>query len=172
MKRVYWDSCCFISYLKGDARGEQLKGIVESSEAHELEIVTSVIAIAEVLKISDEGSGDDRKRIVETMTSRPGLTIVELTPHLATEARDIIWRISYEKHQCDAIHLATASWVHKFKPIDELHSFDNDMLKLDGKGYIPIPIIKPTLSMYPCKPERMFEPDGTVRNELMEGAGQ
>lgn len=49
MKRVYWDSCCFISYLRGDDCGEQLKGVVESSEAHELEIVTSVVAIAEVL---------------------------------------------------------------------------------------------------------------------------
>lgn len=41
MKRVYWDSCCFIDFLQGSERGEVLKGVVDKKDSGELEIVTS-----------------------------------------------------------------------------------------------------------------------------------
>lgn len=49
MKRVYWDSCCFIDYLEGSERGRQGRGVMERAQNGELLIVTSVLTLVEVL---------------------------------------------------------------------------------------------------------------------------
>ena len=63
---------------------------------------------------------------------------------------------SFEKHKVDAIHLASAVYVNQFHSIDEFHTFDHDLLKLNGRPEIPIPIIEPTFELYPAKPASLF----------------
>lgn len=57
MKRVYWDSCCFIDFLQGSERGEVLKGVVDKKDSGDLEIVTSVVTLTEVIKLG-KGTAD------------------------------------------------------------------------------------------------------------------
>ena len=156
MKYVYWDSCCFIDFLQGTERGEVLKGVVDKMEQGELTIVTSAITITEVIKLGT-GSAEEKKLIVDSFATDEGLLVIDLTKHLAEEARDVIWKYSMQKHKWDAIHLASAIYVNQYHPIDEIHSFDHDLLKLNGNQDIPIPIIKPTFELYPPKPDKLFD---------------
>lgn len=158
MKYVYWDSCCFIDYLEGTERGEVLKGVASQKDDGKLTIVTSAITITEVIKLN-KGTAADKKRIVEAFAQDKGLLIVDLTKHLAEEARDVIWKYSMQKHRWDAIHLASAIYVNKYHPIDEIHSFDRDLLKLNGDENIPIPIVEPTFDAYPPEPPTLFDDD-------------
>ena len=55
--------------------------------------------------------------------------------------------------------------LNQHRPIDEIHSFDHDLLKLNGSQDIPIPIIEPTSELYPPKPDMLFDDSG------LEGSG-
>ncbi len=158
MKRVYWDSCCFIDYLQGSERGEVLKGVVETMVDGSLQIVTSAITLTEVIKLG-KGTTADRDKIIRAFSTDKGLLVVDLTKHLAEQARDIIWRYSFDKHKADAVHLATAVYTNQFHSIDEFHTFDHDLLKLNGKSDIPVSIVKPTCELYPPKPPTLFSDD-------------
>ena len=156
MKRVYWDSCCFIDFLQGTERGEVLKGVVEKKDAGELQIVTSAITLTEVIKLG-KGTVEERDTIIQVFSQDKGLLVVDLTKHLAEQARDVIWMYSFEKHKDDAIHLATAVYINQFQGIDEFHTFDHDLLKFNGRPEIPIPIIEPSFELYPPKPATLFD---------------
>lgn len=156
MKRVYWDSCCFIDFLQGSERGEVLKGVVDKKDSGDLEIVTSVVTLTEVIKLG-KGTVGERDAIIQVFNQDKGLLVVDLTKHLAEQAREIIWKYGFEKHKEDALHLATAVYVNQFHGIDEFHTFDHDLLKFNGRPEIPIPIIEPTLELYPAKPASLFD---------------
>jgi predicted nucleic acid-binding protein len=51
-RRLYWDSCNFISLVSEDeiARADICQHILEDAEAGSVEIVTSALTIAEVIK--------------------------------------------------------------------------------------------------------------------------
>jgi predicted nucleic acid-binding protein len=156
MKYVYWDSCCFIDFLEGTERAEVLKGVVDLAEQGQLTIVTSVITITEVIKLN-RGSVADKKKIIDAFAQDDGFLVIDLTRHLAEEARDVIWQYSMEKHKWDAIHLASAEYFNRFHPLAEIHTFDRDLLKLDGNEGIGIPIIVPTYELYPAKQQTLFD---------------
>lgn len=156
MKYVYWDSCCFIDFLEGTERAEVLKGVVDLAEQGQLTIVTSVITITEVIKLN-RGSAADKEKIIDAFAQDDGFLVIDLTKHLAEEARDVIWQYSMEKHKWDAIHLASAKYFNQFHPLAEIHTFDRDLLKLNGREDIGIPIIAPTYERYPAKQETLFD---------------
>ena len=150
--------CCFIDYLEGTPRGEVLKGVVDKKDAGELRIVTSVVALTEVVKLG-KGTIKDRDAIIRVFSQDKGLLVVDLTKHLAEQARDVIWKYSFEKHKADAVHLATAVYVNQFQAIDEFHTFDKDLLKFNGRPEIPMHIIEPSYQLYPPKPAPLFDID-------------
>ncbi len=146
MKYVYWDSCCFLSYLEGDARGEQLVGIAERAQLGELKIVTSALTLTEVLG-KRNATPAARDRIRRGMSAENGILFVDLTENLAKKARDFIWDHDYRNHRADAVHIATAFYFDQLKGIDEIHSFDHDLLKFGST--LGIPIVEPSLDQYP-----------------------
>ena len=87
MKYVYWDFCCFLSYLEGDARGEQLVGIAERAQLGELKIVTSALTLTEVLG-KRNATPAARDRIRRGMSAENGILFVDLTENLAKKAQD------------------------------------------------------------------------------------
>lgn len=76
MKRVYWDSCCFIDYLEGSERGRQGRGVMERAQNGELLIVTSVLTLVEVLGEKNVSEGDKQK-IREAMQPQCGIQLVD-----------------------------------------------------------------------------------------------
>lgn len=146
MKYVYWDSCCFISFLEGEERGRDLVGIIQRAQRGELKIITSALTLTEVL--GNKGATPEKRlKIKEAMSSDNGILFVDLNEHLAKDARDFIWSHDYHNHSKDAVHIATALYYSHVKRLDEIHSFDDDLLKFDGK--LGVPIIKPSLERYP-----------------------
>ena len=162
MKRVYWDSCCFIDYLEGNERGRQVRGVLERAQNGELVIVTSVLTLVEVLG-EKNASERDKQKIKEAMRPQCGIQLVDLTRYLAESAREFVWQYGYHKHSKDAVHLATALYVTKYQAIDEIHSFDNDLLKLDG--HVGIRIVRPSLEDHPESPRPLFDESGNPTSE-------
>lgn len=160
MKYVYWDSCCFISHLEGEERAEQLIGIIQRAQRNELKIVTSAISLTEVLGKRNIAP-EDRTAIKEGMSSKNGILFVDLTEHLAKAARDFIWEREYHSHSKDAVHLVTALYYNQLNSLDEIHTFDDDLLRFgDSLG---IPIVKPSLQEYPeMQRELPFDDASTV----------
>lgn len=157
MKRIYWDSCCFIDYLNGTERGKQVRGVVEKAQNGELQIVTSVLTLTEVLGVKN-ATEEEKNKIKKAFTPACGILLVDATKHLAESARDFIWDYGYHKHSKDAVHLATALYVTKYQAIDEIHSFDTDLLKLNGR--IGIRVVRPSLEDYPETAKPLFDEQG------------
>lgn len=64
-QRRLWDSCTIINYLAGVPVAKPCELILEQAERGELEIVTSALAEAEVVKLDKELDEDSEKMIVE-----------------------------------------------------------------------------------------------------------
>jgi len=52
-RRIYWDSDCFLGWLKAESDKEELcGGILEEAEAGRILLVTSALTIAEVTNLT------------------------------------------------------------------------------------------------------------------------
>ena len=128
--RVYWDSSCFIAWLKPEpARMHLCKEVLKAAAAGELEIVTSAISLAEVVRpdksIAQFTAADEEK--IKRFFKRTYFVIAPTDRITAEGARAFMWKHGLRFR--DAIHMATAIRVK----IPELHTFDGDFLKLNGK---------------------------------------
>ena len=74
----------------------------------ELEIVTSVVTLTEVIKLG-RGTAEERDAIVQVFNQDNRLLVVDLTKHLAEQAREVIWKYSFKKHKGDAVILPLLS---------------------------------------------------------------
>ena len=54
MKYIYFDSCCFISYLSGDQNGEKLKGVIKAAAEQKVRI-TGIMSITYAERTSAAG---------------------------------------------------------------------------------------------------------------------
>ena len=119
-RRVYWDSCVWLSYINGcPGRLPVLETLLADSRTRlaDIELITSTIAQTEVAFALAEWEShtldpEVEAKIDSLWTDRRAITLVEYHTAVAKEARDLI-RIGIE-HQwqlkpLDAIHLATAS---------------------------------------------------------------
>lgn len=154
-KKIYWDSCVFIAWLKDEVRpGHEMDGVyecVEEVEAGRVGIFTAVTTVTEVLE--SKMTVAIKTKYTEVMNGRK----VQFIPtdlrvgEKASELRDFYLKQSKidgkdPLTQPDAIHLATA--IHY--RADEFWTFDNggyggrSLLSLDGNvaGY-PLNICKP-----------------------------
>lgn len=62
---VYWDACCFLSYLSGDPSRSVLRTLMEDAKAGGILLVTSAISIAEVAYLAPEGLGRPLDQAIE-----------------------------------------------------------------------------------------------------------
>ena len=113
-RRIYWDACCFLSYLNGDEdRLPVLSALLES--AGRGEIMTSVVSLTEVAYGSPEKDAhqlDERtEEAIDALFADPAVTLIEYHAGIARQARQLIrgalvrgWSLK----PMDAIHLASA----------------------------------------------------------------
>jgi predicted nucleic acid-binding protein len=118
-RRAYIDACCFIDMVKTEVgkalatEREQdvwhLKRLLEANRDGEVELYTSVLTIAEC---SHAGDNDISEAVKSTFTrllmSGQYVRLVQLTPFIAQDARDLRWNHGVNLGGADAIHLATA----------------------------------------------------------------
>jgi PIN domain len=118
-RKIYIDACCFIDMVKtqiGKVLIEDrehdvwhLKRLLEAHRDKEIEIYTSTLTIAEC---SHGGDGDISPTVKSEFTrllmSGQYVRLVQLTPFIAVDARDLRWVHGIALRGADSIHIASA----------------------------------------------------------------
>jgi predicted nucleic acid-binding protein len=130
IRRIYWDADVLVSYVEDvPDRAPMIEGLLAQARANDIELVTSVISIAEVAYAETERlrgalSPDIEQRIEGLWAIGSPLKVAEVYPLITTRARNLIrdsiprgWT-GLKAH--DAIHLATAQQLQ----VEAIHSYD------------------------------------------------
>ena len=118
-QRVYIDTCCFIDLVKveigqavetnkeQDAR--HIKKLFEANRDGEVEIFTSTLTIAECSHAGEEAVSDTVKsQFTRLLMSGQYVRLVQMTPFIAEDARDLRWKHGIALKGADSIHVASA----------------------------------------------------------------
>lgn len=116
--RLYMDSCCFIDAAKHKINAtlstDRLNDVwfvqqcLKASEAHDIEVFTSTLTIAECQSAGGDMSDDVKKLFRSVLTSGKIVTLAQMTLGIAEKARDLRWVYGVNLKGADAIHVATA----------------------------------------------------------------
>ena len=119
--RVYMDSCCFIDLAK------QAIGLLPSArnldswftwkllEAHkdrEIDVLTSVLTIAECTHADGNSDATVRDLFNRLLMSGQYCHLVQPTPFIGSDARDLRWKHGISLRGPDALHVASALFIH------------------------------------------------------------
>jgi hypothetical protein len=102
VRKIYMDACCFIDMVKikvGKVVTQQreldvwhLKRLLEANRDKEIEIYSSTISIAECSHAGDNDiSASVKSEFERLLMSGQYVRLVQLTPFIATDARDLRW---------------------------------------------------------------------------------
>ena len=143
--RRVWDACTVIYHLAGyeDARPDVPRIIQDAIQGH-TEIVVSVLAECEVVKLEGDDDATSERRITDFF-NRPYVIRAAVDPFVASETRRLVREHGLKPP--DAIYLATAI-RHQ---VLLLETYDDDLLALNGKEGSPTVTIR--------RPQRPLEPD-------------
>jgi predicted nucleic acid-binding protein len=117
--RIYIDACCFIDMVKtkvGKALASDrendvwfMKRLLEANRDKEVEIFTSTLTLAECSHAGDEDiSAAVKAAFSNFLLSGQYVRLVQTTPFIGEEARDLRWRHGIRLKGADAIHVASA----------------------------------------------------------------
>lgn len=144
MELRYWDSGCWCSELAREpGRFERTRSVLKAAEAGDVKIVTSAIALIEVIKLkSRQPLPPDAEPLIRGYFKHPYIVIRNVDRKIGEYARDLIWSVGAQPK--DAIHLATALLT---PDVVQLDTFDEaDLVKLSGQlGDPPLRIGFPPL---------------------------
>lgn len=153
IKRIYWDSCCWIALIQQEVitvagakidRGKMCRGVVDAAEKGIYEIVTSTLSLAEVSKNPKSSTLSDDDKIAQFFEN-DYILLANVDVRVGTLARQLMQRGFAGLRPADAVHLATASIAN----CEFFHTFDDDLIKLSKKintqSGQPIQISQPEL---------------------------
>ncbi|MCY3665898.1 MAG: PIN domain-containing protein [Gemmatimonadetes bacterium] len=131
MRKVYCDANIFIGWFNNEEdKVEACRGLVDASEQGEVRIITSALTLTEVIKIKGQQPlPQSKEETIKDFFEQEFIGIVNVDRRTAEFARDLIWRYPHLNPK-DSIHVATALLT---EGIDVLHTFDDDLLRLDGQ---------------------------------------
>jgi predicted nucleic acid-binding protein len=128
VRRRYWDSATFLALLREEAgRVDKCRAVVGEARAGSLVIVTSTLALAEVLML--RGSEPIPKSNADTVRRffrNPWIVVFELDRTLAELAQDVVWDHGIAPK--DAVHVATAMNAE----VEQLDTFDGPLIAKSG----------------------------------------
>jgi predicted nucleic acid-binding protein len=147
-KPIYWDSCTYLDFLKGDhALHAMMLALMQDWQEGKVSLVTSALTIAEVLWVKcEDGAARSmipkakEKEIRSLFDPQPpaDLLVVEVSRLTAEHARDLVWQHGIKPK--DSIHVASALEAK----CDVFHSNDKPLCKFSGRiGGNPILRIEP-----------------------------
>lgn len=129
----YWDSCVILGWLKEepDKISDCAAGI-QQAEAGNLMIVTSAFTLAEVLRIKGEDPipAADRDKVRRFFES-DYIALYDVDRTIAERAQEVVW--DYGVKPKDAVHVATALETSRNMPIEQLDTFDGELIGLSGE---------------------------------------
>lgn len=119
LKRVYFDNTVFVDVVKtglGKALADDrvadvwmAKRLMEAHRDKEIQVLTSALTIAECTHGGD-GDVSDRAQflISKLLMSGDYVHLIQMTPFVATAARDLRWKSGINLKGADGIHAASA----------------------------------------------------------------
>lgn len=120
LPRIYIDACCFIDMVKTHVGASvesdreldvwYLKRILEANRDREVEVFTSTLTLAECQHAGDGNSISEtvRTEFSRLLMSGQYVRLVELTPFIGEEARDLRWKHEIALRGADSVHVASA----------------------------------------------------------------
>lgn len=119
LRRAYLDSCCFIDMVKTSVgqvlsteREEDvwyLKRLLEAHRDGEVALFTSTMTIAECSHVGEERPSEKVKsEFTRLLTSGQYVRLVQATPFVAQDARDLRWSHGIALRGMDTVHVASA----------------------------------------------------------------
>lgn len=137
IKRVYWDSCSWIALIQDEKiefesgiiehRGALCRSVIDDARKGKLEIVSSSLVLIEVFKQpAGAPTGTDH---IKDFFENEYVLVVGLDRRAGEFGRTLMQSGIARLKPPDASHLASAVLAN----VDELHTFDDDLLPLDMK---------------------------------------
>lgn len=119
VRKIYMDACCFIDIVRvnlgkvvtQDRESDvwHLKRLLEANRDKEIEIYSSTISIAECTHAGQNDiSPPVKSEFDRLLMSGQYVRLVQLTPFVATDARDLRWIHGINLKGADSIHVASA----------------------------------------------------------------
>jgi predicted nucleic acid-binding protein len=147
--RVYMDSCCFIDMAKqaiGTLPTHRNQDVwycwklLEANKDGEIEVLTSVLTIAECTHA--DGNSDQKVRDLFTRVLMSGqyVQLVQPTPFIAADARDLRWQHGLTLRGADALHVASALFL---KATDFLTTDDKIVKSATAIGTLGLRVSSP-----------------------------
>jgi predicted nucleic acid-binding protein len=126
-RRFYWDSFAFLSVFNKEPGHEKYREVIRLAERGEALIITSAIALVEVVKIKGKAAmGPKDEQAIRDFFEHSYIQVIGVTRNLAEEARKLVWEKNLDPK--DAVHIATAI----FAQVQEIHTTDHKMTRLSG----------------------------------------
>lgn len=146
--RRYWDSSCFLGWLKEESdKIENCRSVILAAEKGEVKIITSAFTLVEVLylKHNDPIPKEDAET-VRAFFENDYILTVALDSEIAKTAQNLVWDFGVRPK--DATHLGTALQV----AVEIVDTFDDELSRKFNKkiGNPPLKIGKPN---YPLQLE-------------------
>jgi predicted nucleic acid-binding protein len=144
--KVCWDSCVFISLLNGGIgrSSDEISGmreVIDLADRQGVTIITSTFVETEVIGEVPEAAVQAH---LEALFQRPNIVQVAASSEIMRRAGNLRYAAMAAGRKLaapDAIFVATAL-LHS---ADALHSFDRDLLRLNGLALVDgLPIVKPS----------------------------
>lgn len=119
LKRVYFDNTMFIDVVRVDL-GKPIEGgreqdvwmakrLMEAHRDKEVQVMTSMFTIAECTHAGEgDISSDARFLIDKLLTSGDYVHLIQMSPFIAMDARDLRWKHNINLKGADAFHAASA----------------------------------------------------------------
>ena len=142
LKTVYWDACVFHALFGKEAgRVEMCLRVEKAAQNGAVEIYTSTATFVECVWIKGQPDklSKEHEQIIQRYFMHRYIRSINCDRQIAEAARNLIWQFPHLKPK-DAIHVASAV----AQQVEILHTYDTDLLKLDGQiGSPPLKICQP-----------------------------
>ena len=177
-QKIYWDSCIFISYFKGEVRPEPgvteaIKYYFKEVEKGNIFVITSAGTIAEVLEYK---LGKIQYQKFLDFLESDNVDVIDTNRNIwnaANEIRDYYGKQNKKLYiePTDSLHLSTAIYAN----VDEFQTIDSKDDKKKGTlGLIPLnPLMPNKYNLKICLPAMKFlgstEHLFSVENKKQEG---
>jgi predicted nucleic acid-binding protein len=147
-RRIYFDACVFLAFVGNEeGRADTVQALLDEARRGEIEIVTSVLSIAEVAfgaHERDHGLTEAGEEAIEQLwTPASPVTLVDVSQAVARNARNIIREAKTQGlggiQGADAVHLATARMVG----CDEIFTYEGDARRTRWQAITGIAVSEP-----------------------------
>ena len=146
--RIYMDACCFIDMAKQAARilpsgrGNEvwfLRNLLEAAKDKEIQVYTSVLSVVECTHADGNVNAGVRDTFTRLLMSGQYVTLVQPTPFVAADGRDLRWKHGIMLHGADYLHVASAISVQcaEFLTTDGRITKNAGKIKMLGLQVLP-----------------------------------